>query len=97
MADEERYRPAEEGRWHKDRTEPVRIDVRTEWLYSDGHRAEQCVCCPGRHAFSRAGNVVRSDVPPQYEGVGGDLSGHLFRALQEFGDDRDLVIEVRPR
>lgn len=96
----EKYRPDEADRWHKERMEPVTIDVRTRWLYSeaekDGRRGDECVCCPGRHAFSRGAGVVRSDVPARYDSEH-DLQSHLHRALMVFGDDRDLVIEVRPR
>ena len=78
---------------------PVRIDLRTEWMYSDprpDRRGDECVCCPGRHAFSRGGHVVRSDVPSPYS-TQQDVASHLWRAISAFGDDRDLVIEVRTR
>lgn len=99
MADP-KYREPAEDRWgaNNDRTEPVTIDVRTEWLYSerDGGRGDACICCPARHAFSRGGKVVRSDVPARYSSEN-DLQAHIHRAIGLFGDDADLVIEVRRR
>ena len=96
-----KYRPEPEERWGAkiERDEPVRIDLRTEWLYSDeraDRRGDECACCPGRHAFARGGHVVRSDVPSPYASQQ-DVASHLWRAISAFGDDRDLVIEVRPR
>jgi hypothetical protein len=98
-------RPPFEERIHFDRTEPVRIGVKNEWMYSERKSAvgpdgievrsgDICVCCPDRHIFSRASFVTSSDVPARgdYEA---DLASHLYRALARFGDDADLVIEIR--
>lgn len=94
MTAENDYRPDPADRWLKDRTEPVRIGLRTEWLYSKPDRFPACACCPGRHAFSRGGHVVSSDVPSAYTNQH-DVVSHLWRAIAAFGDDADLVIEVR--
>lgn len=73
--------------------ESVAFDVRTAWMYSDDDR---CICCPGRHAFSRGGDVVRSDVPTRYEHLN-DTTSHLSRAIEHFGDGADLEVVVRRR
>ena len=89
-----KYRPAPEHRWIDGmRTEPVRLAVRTQWLYSDNLDA---VVPEGRtrHPFSRGGDVVASDVPSPYEHMQ-TLADHVHRAVSEFGDDKDLVVEVR--
>lgn len=93
--DRERYRPPAEERWADGmREEPVRIHVRTEWLYSE--LDERAVVPPGRtrHALSRSGRVTTSDVPSPYEHLQG-VASHLHRAIAAFGDDKDLIIEVR--
>lgn len=87
-----RNRPDPSQRFIKDRTAPVRIQVRTEWNYSTDER--YCPCCPGPHAFGRSGNVTASDVPSQYEHQQSPAD-HLERAISAFGDDADLIIEVR--
>lgn len=88
-------RPPVADRWIDGmRTSPVRIEVRTEWLYT---AYDPRVIVPEgrtRHPFSRGGHVVRSDVPTTYEHMQ-DLASHLHRAVSAFGDDKDLVIEVR--
>ena len=89
-----KYRPEVSERWTDGmRTEPVRIELRTEWLYSE--RQEGILLPEGRtrHPFSRSGRVTSSDVPPRYDD--NSLTGHLHRAISAFGDDKDLVIEVR--
>lgn len=89
-----KYRPAPEHRWIDGvRTEPVRLAVRTQWLYSDSLDA---VVPEGRtrHPFSRGGDVVASDVPSPHEHAQ-DLASHMHRAVAEFGDDKDLIVEVR--
>lgn len=89
-----KHRPAPEDRWIDGmRTEPVRLAVRTEWLYSENTDA---VVPEGRtrHPFARGGDVVASDVPSPYEHQQG-LDDHVYRAVSAFGDDKDLVVEVR--
>lgn len=84
-------RPAPEHRWIEGmRTEPVHVTVRTEWLYSDSLDA---VVPEGRtrHPFARGGHVVASDLPD----VGQSLRDHVYRAVSAFGDDKDLIVEVR--
>lgn len=91
---DDKYRPPVEERTHRDRTEPVRIKLRTKWLYSE--ERENIILRPGelRHAFSRGGDVVESDVPSTYSHMQA-TSDHLHRAIELFGDDADLIIEVR--
>lgn len=94
MGTSKNRRPAPEHRWIDGmRTEPVRLAVRTQWLYSDNLDA---VVPEGRtrHPFSRGGDVVASDVPSPYEHQQ-DLASHMHRAVSAFGDDKDLVVEVR--
>ena len=94
---DDKYRPPVEQRTHRDRTEPVRIDVRTKWLYSEERPGEPgCICCEGRHVFSTGGHVARSDVPAPYSHMDA-IADHVHRAIRQFGDDADLVIEVRRR
>ena len=91
---EDKYRPAPEHRWVDGmRTEPVHIAVRTEWLYSEGTDA---LLPEGRtrHPFGRGGDVVASDVPSPHAHQQ-DLASHIHRAVSAFGDDKDLIIEVR--
>lgn len=95
MAEAESHRPPPEDRWIEGmRTDPVRIDVRTRWLYSDYDPRVIVPAGRTRHAFSRSGSVTRSDVPSRYEHQQA-ISDHLHRAIAAFGDDKDLVIEVR--
>ena len=90
----DKYRPPVEERWIDGmRTEPGRIQVRSRWLYSDDAR----VLVPEgrtRHPFSRGGTVVASDWPPEYN-LGTGVADHIHRAIESFGDDKDIVIEVR--
>lgn len=88
------HRPPVEERTHRGRTEPVRIKLRTQWFYSE--KREDIILQPGelRHAFYRGGDVVESDVPSPYSNMSG-VSDHLHRAIELFGDDVDLIIEVR--
>lgn len=72
------------------RTGPGTITVHTRWMYSD---SDDCVCCPGMHAFSRGGDVVESSWPPPYN-YNNDLASHLHRAIASYGDDVDLRITV---
>lgn len=93
-ADRSRFRPAAAERLTEGmRTDPVRIEVRTEWLYSE---PDQSLVAQGRlrHAFARSGYVTRSDVPCTASHLQ-DITSHLHRAIAAFGDDKDLVIEVR--
>lgn len=91
MSDTDKYRPPAEERQTSDRTEPVQIEARTEWLYSEDDR---CLCCEGRHAFSRGAQVTASPVPSNLA-QDNYLRDHIYRAIQLFGDDADLIIEVR--
>ncbi|MFJ2420683.1 hypothetical protein [Streptomyces brevispora] len=91
----EKYRPPAEERWTDGiRTEPVRIAVRTEWLYSEYNPKTLLPEGRTRHPFSRSGRVTASDVPSDYAHMQ-DVAAHLYRAVAAFGDDKDLVIEVR--
>lgn len=72
------------------RTAPGTITMHTRWLYSD---SDDCIDCPGRHAFARGGDIVSSDWPPQYQFQNG-LADHIHRAVASFGDDVDLRITV---
>lgn len=91
----DRSRPPENERWtDRMRTTPVRIAVRTRWLYSD---YDPTILVPQgrtRHPFSRGGDVVSSDVPNPYPHMQG-IADHVHRAVEAFGDDKDLIIEVR--
>lgn len=90
-----KYRPPQEERWVDGmRTAPVRIHVRTEWLY--GERDPEVIRRDGRTrwAFSRSGHVTSSDVPSSVPHMQ-DIASHLERAVAAFGDDKDLIIEVR--
>ena len=96
MADDiEKYRPPAHERWTDGmRTDPVRIAVRTRWLYSE---FDPRIAVPEgrtRHAFNRSGIVTASDVPSRYEHQQ-SVASHVHRAVETFGDDKDLVIEVR--
>lgn len=76
------------------RTEPARIAVRTEWRY---YREDPRVIPPEgrtRHAFYRGGFVTDADVvstAPHHNRI----SDYVNRAVEQFGDDKDLIIEVR--
>ena len=76
------------------RTEPARFEVRTEWMYSEPD--PRIVVPPGRtrHAFYRGGKVVRSDLTLQ-EHRRAELLSNLSDAVGAFGDDKDLIVEVR--
>lgn len=93
-------RAVPEVRWTNDRVAPVRFAVRTEFRYiGNPHPCGGGAPAVGedgraRHAFSRGVKVIDSDVPTQYTAHDGPLS-HLMRAIECFGDDADLVIEVR--
>lgn len=65
------------------------IEVRNRWLYND---SDECICCPGKHAFGRGADVVSSDVRPI---SGDDVASHVLTALSAFGDDAEIVIEIR--
>jgi len=83
------WRPPAEKRWTGGRTEPGTILVRSEWDYSPSEQQET-----GVWPFSRGGDVVRSDWPQQYDQFN-DIRGHVYAAICSFGDDADIVIEVR--
>lgn len=90
-----KYRPPVEKRWLDGmREHPVRIELRTCWLYSE-NRPPKILVPAGRstHPFSRSGDVTRSDVPSAYEHMQ-SLQSHMHRAVAAFGDDKDLIIEV---
>lgn len=95
MTDLNKYRPPIGERWTDGmQTDCIRIEVRTKWLYSE---YDPKVLVPEgrtRHAFARGGEVTCSDVPTKYEHVQ-SLNDHISRAVAAFGDDKDLVIEVR--
>lgn len=94
-APDPKYRPAPEERWIDGmRTEPVRLAVRTEWLYSEYDPKVHVPEGRTRHPFGRGGDVVASDVPSKYEHQQ-TLVSHMHRAISAFGDDKDLVVEVR--
>lgn len=89
-----KYRPAPEHRWTSGmRTDPVRLNVRTEWLYNGEPGTTQ----PGGHSpwpFARGGDVVSSNLPSPQESQQ-DLTSQVHRAVEVFGDDKNLVVEVR--
>lgn len=87
----EENRPPVAGRTYTHRTEPVQIKVKARWLYSQG---QSCLCCAGRHAFSRGADIVASPVTSRTPHLNA-ISDHVYRAIEEFGDDADLIIEVR--
>lgn len=71
------------------RTQPAIIRVRTKWLYlAPGGRRTRW------HPFSRWGSVVSADVQP---GSPMDvyIDDYVREAVTAFGDDKDLIIEVR--
>ena len=95
MTTDPKYRPPlDERRTDGMRTNPVRIDVRTEWLYSEPDPKVIVPAGRKRHAFSTSGHVTRTDVPSPYEHMQ-DIVSNVHRAVAAFGDDKDLVIEVR--
>lgn len=77
----DKYRPPAAERQTSDRTKPVTFAMKNEWMYSVG---DDCRCCPGRHVFGRWSNA--GDARPD------DL---LAAAAAEFGDDAELIVEVR--
>lgn len=90
-----KYRPAPEDRWIDGmRTEPVRLAVRTEWLYDEEPRIVAFPEGRTHWPFARGGNVTASDVPAPRESQQ-DLNSHMHRAMTAFGDDKDLIVEVR--
>lgn len=87
-----KYRPpADQRMTNSTALPPVEIQIRTGWLYSE---SDDCLCCPGRHAFSRGATVVASPVPSRYDHMN-SVNDHVYRAVELFGDDADLIIEVR--
>lgn len=93
---EDQYRPPKEQRWTEGmRTEPVRVAVRTEWRYTSDSEGSHPYG-RGPWPFSRGGYVTESDVPGPYKSSSQDLEAHLHRAISAFGDDKNLVVEVRP-
>lgn len=96
MSDSEKYRPPVEDRWvDGNRTEPGQIKVRTRFLYSE-RRPPDILVPEGRttHPFSRGGRVTDSDWPSRYDHEQA-VADHVHRAVASFGDDADVVIEVR--
>ena len=92
---EDQYRPPKEQRWTEGmRTEPVRVAVRTEWRYTSDSEGSHPYG-RGPWPFGRGGYVTESDVPGPYKSSSQDLEAHLHRAVSAFGDDKDLVVEVR--
>lgn len=103
--DWEGSRPPAHLRWLAPDQGPVRFEVRTCWHYSgdvevSGRGGPHVMTAVNpetglaRHAFSRAGSITRTDVPSPYEHQQ-DIVSNLWRAIEAFGDDTDLVIEVR--
>ena len=102
---ESRNRPPVEQRWvagdgvFEGRTEPSVLRVRSRWLYSPADpkmTADPLARAKGSWAFARGVEVVESDFPPPYAYAHmNDLHEHLHRMLSSYGDDVDLVIEVR--
>lgn len=96
----EPHRPPAAARWTGTRTDPVRFGVRTCFLYSgctDTSQGTLPALRPSgaaRHAFSRRGTVTHSEVPAT-SGLGDSPVDHYWRAIAAFGDDADLVVEVR--
>lgn len=76
------------------RTEPARVAVRTEWRYTNDSEGPHPY---GREPwpFARGGYVTESDVPGPYKSSSQYLEDHLHRAISAFGDDKNLVVEVR--
>lgn len=88
-------RPPSDERWTNDRREPVRIEIRTTFRYSDSPPIRQPDgSLRAAHAYSRGGVVTGSDVPSSSKWQQA-ITDHLWRAIAAFGDDVDLVIEVR--
>lgn len=78
---DDKYRPPVAERQISDRTEPVKFTMTNEWFYSEG---SDCKCCPGRHVFG------------QWAHAGEDRPADLLAAAAaEFGDDAELIVEVR--
>lgn len=97
---ESTYRPPVERRWIGGRTEPGTILLRSEWLYSHPDPDRPAMVpesrkVSGLHPFSRCGSVVRTDWPHWIDGFSTDVAANVWRAIEEFGDDADIVIEVR--
>ena len=96
---EDTYRPPVERRWIGGRTEPGTILLRSQWSYS--HPTDPPALIPesreasGLHPFSRGGKVVRTDWPHWIDGFSNDVAANVWRAVESFGDDADIVIEVR--
>lgn len=94
------HRPPVAARGTGTRTDPVRFGVRTCFLYSGTTVTSQGTLLAlqssgaARHAFSRGGTVTHSEVPAT-SGLGDSPVDHLWRAIAAFGDDADLVVEVR--
>lgn len=96
------YRPPVEQRWvagdgvFEGRTEPGRILVRSKWMYSPtDESADRTAKSKGTWAFSRGASVVSTDWPHWIEGHDTGVADNLHRAISSYGDDVDLVIEVR--
>lgn len=96
----EPHRPPAAARWIGTRADPVRFGARTRFLYS-GTTVTSQGTLPGllpsgtaRHAFSRGRTVTHSEVPAN-SGLCDSPVDHLWRAIAAFGDDADLVVEVR--
>lgn len=84
-----------EERWHLPDPGPQTFKVRTEFRYSEYDPQSNVPEGQTRHAFSRSGSVTDSGTVPSQFSTQQDLSSHLFRAIAQFGDDVDLVVEVR--
>ena len=89
-------RPPEDQRWHREDPGPVSFEMTTSWMYSDPRRDKFETILGNKRpwAFSRGGEVTRSDVPSSYSHEQSAAS-HLWRAIEKFGDDVDLIITVQ--
>lgn len=95
-------RPAPEHRWIGGRTQAGIIRLRTRWLYSKPDPRTKLPQGRTRWPFSRGGKVHGTDWPPHSQDdrqklAEGDLNLHraIWDAIESFGDDAELEIEVR--
>lgn len=81
-------------RWIGGRTEPGVIRARTRFLYSEPSAGTKLDPGRSRHAFSRGAQLVDSDWPMP-EDYRRSLASAIHDAIESFGDDADLEIEIR--
>lgn len=93
-------RPPVAERWTRERTEPVQLLVETCWMYSArgaGSPAHSVEGRPVPHwAFARGAKVLATDVP-FWTGQSdmATVASNVSRAIEKFGDDARLIVEVR--